>query len=328
MAHLVLVRPLVGAMKKQLAHDRVRQSVRHGLLFCSLTVSFFATATAEADVSPTPSPTSSVITIRSKDGTSIAVECAGTGPSLVIVHGGTGDRTCWTPLFPLFAPHFTVCAIDRRGHGASGDSPDYSIQKEIEDVPAVADSRSGPVSVLGHSYGAVCALEAAFLTNKISKLVLYEPPLQELDDSAVATRMEKMIQAGDRDQAAVTFFREIVMISPSEVAAMKARPSWPALKASIDLQIRQIRALAGYRFNPKRVSMLKAPTLLLTGSKTSSPQLKSAIDSLMQCLPNRRLVVFEGQQHNAMDTIPQQFASTVIDFLQSTNRNEPTNQLQ
>ena len=182
--------------------------------------------------------------------------------------------------------------------------------------------------MLGHSYGAVCALEAAFLTNKISKLVLYEPPLQDLDHSAVATRMEKMIQAGDRERAAVTFFQEIVMISPSEVAAMKARPSWPALKASIDSQIRQIRALAGYRFNPKRVSTLKVPTLLLTGSKTSSPQLKSAIDSLMQCLPNRRLVVFEGQQHNAMDTIPQQFASTVIDFLQSANRNEPTNQLQ
>lgn len=318
-------------MKKQLsamlvAQDRACQSVRHGLLFCSLAASFLGTATAETDVSPTPSRPGSVVTVRSKDGTSIAVECAGTGPSLVIVHGGTGDRTRWTPLFPLFASHFTVCAMDRRGHGASGDSLDYSLEKEIEDVAAVANSRPGTVFVLGHSYGAVSALEAAFLTNKISKLVLYEPPLQDLDHTAVAARMEKMIQAGDRERAAVTFFQEIVMISPSEVAAMKARPSWSALKASIDSQIRQIRALAGYRFNPKHVSTLKVPTLLLTGSKTSSPQLKSAIDSLMQCLPNRKVVVFEGQQHNAMDTIPQQFASAVIDFLQSTNSNEPTNQ--
>jgi pimeloyl-ACP methyl ester carboxylesterase len=320
-------------MKKQLsamlvAQNRACQSLKHGLLFCSFTVSFFATAMAETYVSPTPSPTGSAVTVRSKDGTFIAVECAGTGPSLVIVHGGTGDRTRWTPLFPLFASHFTVCAMDRRGHGASGDSPDYSLQKEIEDVAAVADSRPGPLFVLGHSYGAMCALEAAFLTNKISKLVLYEPPLQDLDHTAVAARMEKMIQAGDREQATVIFFQEIVMISPNEVVAMKARPSWPVIKASIDSQIRQIRALAGYHFDAKRVSTLKVPTLLLTGSKTSSPQLKSAIDGLMQCLPNRRLVVFEGQQHNAMDTIPQQFASTVIDFLQSTNRNEPTDQLQ
>lgn len=158
--------------------------------------------------------------------------------------------------------------MDRRGHGASGDSPDYALQKEVEDVAAVANSRLGPVFVLGHSYGAVCALEAAFLTDKISKVVLYEPPLQDLDHTAVAARMEKMIQAGDREQASVIFFQEIVMISPSEVVAMKARPSWPWLVASIESQIRQIRALAGYRFDPKRMSTLNVPTLLLTGSKT------------------------------------------------------------
>ena len=43
--------------------------------------------------------------------------------------------------------------MDRRGHGASGDSPDYSLQKEAEDVAAVVDSRQGPVAVLGHSFG-------------------------------------------------------------------------------------------------------------------------------------------------------------------------------
>lgn len=285
-----------------------------------------AAATADTDFSPKPSPKSSVVNVRSKDGTLIAVECAGAGPNLVIVHGGTGDRSRWKPLFPLFASHFTVCAMDRRGHGASGDSPDYALQKEVEDVAAVANSRSGPVFVLGHSYGAVCALEAAFLTDKISKLVLYEPPLQDLDHTAIAARMEKMIQAGDREQASVIFFQEIVMISPSEVVAMKARPSWPTLVASIESQIRQIRALAGYRFDPKRMSTLNVPTLLLTGSKTRSPQLKLAINGLMQSLPLRSLVVFEGQQHNAMDTVPQQFANTVVNFLLSTNSKEATHQ--
>jgi pimeloyl-ACP methyl ester carboxylesterase len=261
---------------------------------------------------------SSISTVAAKDGTAIAVECAGAGPNLVIVHGGTGDRTRWKPLFSLFASHFTVCAMDRRGHGASGDSPDYSLEKEVEDVVAVAKSRSGPVFVLGHSYGAVCALEAAFLTDKISKLVLYEPPLQDLDHTAVAARIEKMIKAGDRERATVTFFQEIVMLSPSEIAGMKARPSWPALVASIESQLRQIRALAAYRFDPKRMSTQKTPTLLLTGSNTQSPQLKAAIDGLMHSLPIRSLVVFEGQQHNAMDTIPQQFASVVTDFLLAT----------
>jgi pimeloyl-ACP methyl ester carboxylesterase len=258
---------------------------------------------------------SQVSFVSSKDGTRIAVECTGKGPSLLIVHGGTGDRSRWQPLLSLFASHFTVCAMDRRGHGESEAGPNYSLEKEFADVAAVANSRPGPVFVLGHSIGALCALEAAFLTNKISKLVLYEPPLQDLDHTAVSDRMEKMIHAGDREQALVTFLREIVMISPDEIAAMKRQASWPSRVSGIDIQIREIRALSKYRFDAKRMSTLEAPTLLLTGSKTASPQLKKAINSLMETLPKRTLVEFEGQEHNAMDKIPQQFAETVTNFL-------------
>jgi pimeloyl-ACP methyl ester carboxylesterase len=262
-----------------------------------------------------PKGPSQVSFVKSKDGTRIAVECTGQGPSLLIVHGGTGDRSRWQPLLPLFASHFTVCAMDRRGHGASEAGANYSLRKEPKDVVAVAKSRPGPVFVLGHSIGGVWALEAAFLTKKISKLVLYEPPLQDLDPTAVANRMEQMIQAGNRELALQTFLREIVMISPDEIAAMKRQAAWPARVAGIDIQIREIRALSKYRFDRKRMKTLKVPTLLLEGSKTASPQLKQAIDSLMNALPRRTLVVFEGQEHNAMDKIPQHFAETVTKFL-------------
>src|SRR5678815_1017549 len=89
----------------------------------------------------------SISTVASADGTPIAIECAGAGPSLLIVHGGTGDRTRWTPLFPLLEPTFRVCAMDRRAHGASGDTLPYSLDKEVDDVVAVAASQPGPVFV-------------------------------------------------------------------------------------------------------------------------------------------------------------------------------------
>ncbi|HET7608505.1 MAG TPA: alpha/beta fold hydrolase [Gammaproteobacteria bacterium] len=88
----------------------------------------------------------STATVPSADGTPIAFECAGAGPSLVIVHGGTGDRTRWTPLFPLLAAHFRVCAMDRRAHGASGDAPSYSLAKEVEDVVAVVEALSSAIT--------------------------------------------------------------------------------------------------------------------------------------------------------------------------------------
>jgi pimeloyl-ACP methyl ester carboxylesterase len=205
--------------------------------------------------------------------------------------------------------------MDRRGHGESEAGSNYSLTKEFEDVVAAVNSRPGPVFVLGHSIGGLCALEAAFLTNKISKLVLYEPPLQDLDHTSVADRMEKMIHAGDRELALVTFLREIVMISPNEIVAMKRQASWPSRVSGIDIQIREIRALSKYRFDAKRMRTLEVPTLLLAGSNTASPQLKQAINSLVDTLPRRTLVVFEGQEHNAMDKIPQQFAQTVTNFL-------------
>jgi len=205
--------------------------------------------------------------------------------------------------------------MDRRGHGESEQGPNYNLQKEIEDVAAAVNSRPGPVFVLGHSIGGVFALEAALLTKKISKLVLYEPPLQDLDHTAMADRMEKLIQAGNREQALLTFLREIVMMSPEEVQTMKARPVWPDRVAGVDIQIREIRALAKYRFEAKRMRKLTIPTLLLTGSETPSPQLKQAIKSLMDALPTRTVIVFEREGHNAMDTIPEKFAEAVTGFL-------------
>jgi pimeloyl-ACP methyl ester carboxylesterase len=218
-------------------------------------------------------------------------------------------------MFPLLSSHLTVCAMDRRGHGASGDSPAYSLQKEAEDVAAVVNARPDPVFVLGHSYGGVCALEAMFLTKRISKLLLYEPPLQERIDLGLVGRIETMIQDGKREEAVAAFLQEVVRVSPSEVAAMRTRPAWRSLVDSIDSHPRQMRALAGYRFDATRIRTVSVPTLLIRGGDTGNPDVKRACDSLMATLPNRTEAVLEGQHHNAMDTGRQQLAEAITNFL-------------
>ncbi len=69
----------------------------------------------------------------------------------------------------------TTHAIDRRGRGGSGDSDEYDLEREIEDMAAVVESIAEPVMLLGHSYGALIALEAALRTDNLNGLVLYEP---------------------------------------------------------------------------------------------------------------------------------------------------------
>jgi pimeloyl-ACP methyl ester carboxylesterase len=78
--------------------------------------------------------------VTSTDGTPIAYQRSGEGPPLVLVHGTSADHTRWKPVLPAFEEHFNVYALDRRGRGSSGDSEDYSIDQEFEDVAAVVGS--------------------------------------------------------------------------------------------------------------------------------------------------------------------------------------------
>src|SRR5689334_10111110 len=97
--------------------------------------------------------------VVSKDGTPIGYERTGMGPPLVLVHGTGVDHTYWDLLIPQLARDFTVYAMDRRGRGQSGDTLPYAMQREFHDIAALVNAIPGAVDLLGHSYGALCALE-------------------------------------------------------------------------------------------------------------------------------------------------------------------------
>ncbi len=116
--------------------------------------------------------------VVSRDGTPIAVFSSGDGPPLLLVHGATADHTTWRSVGPVLERAFRLHAVDRRGRGASGDGSSYEIEREYEDLAAVAetlaDEAGTPVDVVGHSYGGRCALGAALLTQSIRRLIVYE----------------------------------------------------------------------------------------------------------------------------------------------------------
>src|SRR5215813_14032441 len=191
------------------------------------------------------------LTVQSKDGTPIAVFCRGSGPALLLVHGGTGDHTRWDSVAPTLAERFTVCAMDRRGHGQSGDAQAYAIEREFADVAAVADSLEQPVILIGHSFGAICALEASLRTRRIVRLVLYEPPFPvrgPLADRDVLARFEELIQQGQKDAALELFLREIVKLPEARIAAARKEPSWSARAEAVGVQVREVKAVDAYGF--------------------------------------------------------------------------------
>ena len=273
------------------------------------------TATSAAQATLTRS--SEIVHVDSADGTRIAVECAGTGPTLLFVHGGVGDRQRWTPMFSQLASRFRTCAMDRRGRGESGDGPEYSLTREAEDVAAVANASRAPVYVFGHSFGAVVALEAAFLTDRIARLMLYEPPLHEPVEAnlEMAARLEGMVEAGELERALITFQRDIVQQPAEELVRMQSRPSWAAMVASMRAQPRQMRALAASPFQPDKMRALTVPTLLLLGEDTISPFARQSIAALRQTLPSATLVLLEGQGHNAADSGQTLLGDVIVRFV-------------
>lgn len=265
-------------------------------------------------------------TVTSADGTTIAFERTGAGPPLVLVHGSTADHARWDSVRSTFADHFTVYAIDRRGRGESGDAPEYELERESEDVAAVVDSIGEPVTLLGHSYGAICALEAALGTDQLRTLALYEPPLpvsdRDPDSENVLAEMEALVDDGENEQALVLFFREIVGAPSAELDALRSAPNWPARVDAVHSVVREERARKAYEFDAGRFAELTTPTLLVTGSE-SSPFLREATDALDDALPNSRVVVLDGQGHAAMNTAPELFLEEVLAFTTTRSSMSP-----
>src|SRR5690242_17165787 len=114
-------------------------------------------------------------TVTSKDGTTIAFDQVGEGPTIVQVNGALGTRSHAAPdsMADNLSKQFMVIDYDRRGRGDSGDTQPYAVQREIEDIEALIDWAGGSAFLFGNSSGAILALEAArVLSHKVKKMAL------------------------------------------------------------------------------------------------------------------------------------------------------------
>lgn len=253
----------------------------------------------------------------SKDGTAIGYYKNGTGPSLLLVHGTTADHSRWSPISPRFEQRFTVYTMDRRGRGVSGDSPHYDIMREAKDVAAVIEAIGGPVFLLGHSYGGICCLEASLISGKVSRLILYEPPIPTglpQYPPAVPDRIQSLVDSSRMEAGLEVFFREVVKMPEHELQAYRQLPVWQKRIQLAHTIPREMTLDRTYRFDAAKFAGFQVPTLLLLGGD-SPPVFQQATELVESVLTNSRVIVLPGQQHIAMDTNPELFVSEVIGFL-------------
>ena len=262
-------------------------------------------------------------TVRSADGTAIAYTQAGQGPPLVLVDGALCSRS-FGPMPKLAAqltPRFTVFTYDRRGRGASGDTRPYAIDREVEDIEALAALAGGTVFVHGTSSGSALALEAARRIPAIGKLAVYEPPFivdnsrTPIPDDYLA-RLDRLV-AERRNGDAVKMFMRFVGTPAIFTAVMPLTPVWPKLKAvaptlPYDIEIMQDHQ-RGTPLEDAEWALVKVPVLVAAGGK-SPAWMVSGTHALADALPDARYRTLPGQTHMVK---PQAIAPVLTGFFLS-----------
>jgi len=251
--------------------------------------------------------------LTSTDGTRIVTTEAGEGPPVLLVPGSAHDATAMGGLVRELAPSFTCHAMDRRGTGKSGDSPEYAIEREFEDVAVAVAALSEPLIVFGHSFGTLCALDAARRGARIETLVLYDPPIPldgppapEIIDAA-----EAALAAGDHRGVLEVLLRQIVRLPDSEWAVVSTLPDrW--FEAFAHTALREMAAVTDGDIGA--YADIEANTLLLLGTE-SPPHVARATRELAAVMPRATLELLEGQGHNAILAAPQLIADRITSFL-------------
>ncbi|HEY7049339.1 MAG TPA: alpha/beta hydrolase [Jatrophihabitantaceae bacterium] len=255
--------------------------------------------------------------VRSADGSTIGWTTIGSGPPILLVHGTALDRRAWNGVRRRLADRFTVHTMDRRGRGLSlAEHLPYDIVREAEDVAAVVEAVGRDVYVVGHSYGARCALEAALISDAVGRMFLYEPPMptpaHRVARAGLLDRLRKLAATGDDDGVLSTFLLDALRLAPDTVPAMRKTKAWSALLANAPLISRELECVQRTDVLD-RLGKVTVPVRLLVGT-TSAEYMRPAAESIVAALPDADLVELPGQGHTANETAPDQLAGAIRDF--------------
>jgi pimeloyl-ACP methyl ester carboxylesterase len=240
-------------------------------------------------------------TVRSADGTTIAFDRLGDGPPVVLVCGGSVDRSDDAPLAERLASSFTVFNYDRRGRGDSGDTPPYAIEREVEDARAMIDAAGGEANLWGSSSGAALALICAEQGLPISKLALWEPPY--IPDgfpkppSDQVEQYETMVAEDRRGDAVEYFMSKVVGMPPEFVAGARSQPWWAKTEALAHTLAYDARIMGDYTIPLERAASVKVPTAVFAGG-ADMPWMRDTAAAPADALPNGEARFLDGQGHD------------------------------
>lgn len=277
--------------------------------------------------------------------TSLYARAIGKGPPIIILHGGPDfDHGYFLPAMDRLTDAYHLFYYDQRGRGRSAEGvrpEDVTLASDVEDIDRVMQYfRLDAPALLGHSWGAVLALEYALRhPTRVSRLILMNPAPASATDVALVRKqyLERLgsdmdrqraivagaaYQAGDPEAVAA---RYRIHFKPSlkrpedyeqMMATMKAgfisqgKDGILKARAVEDQLMRDTWQVPGYDLLPKLRS-LRVPTLVITGDHDF---MAVAGDHIARAIPNAVLVTISDCGHFTFLECPDQVRNALDSF--------------
>ena len=266
---------------------------------------------------------------------------AGTGDTVILLHGGTGDYRSLPGPFRELSQKYHVISYSRRYHfpnknpivkvtslfGAvnrtSVGTNSYSALNEAEDLAALIQTlKLGRVHLVGTSYGAYTALALALKhPEMVRSMVLTEPPIHSWMKGTAAYRefMTKIWQparaAFKKDDKAAAM--RVFVNGLFGAGYFERLPESAAAAMMENAQAMEVLALSSDPFPylpKKKVEILRVPTLIMTGANTIA--VHRAVDAeLARLLPNAKSITVPNAGHGIARDNPSIFMKHLAEFL-------------
>lgn len=250
----------------------------------------------------------------------ITCEVRGSGPPLLMIHGGEGDRNSDDHFIPRLQDLFTVITYDQRDAGDSGGTDhNYGMLQHAHDAAGVLSALGYERAfVYGQSYGGIIAQAFALAyPDKVSRLILSVSSPGKRMRHERASEVNDFLDAYFSDAPLPPPLSPAMFFSPG---AFERRPELgkflerPKVAVQDPEQFRR-RMLAMEEFDSlDELPNIRMPTLVISGW---GDQIANPVCSwtLAKGIPNARLVVLESAGHALTWEVPELMAPIIRGFL-------------
>ncbi|MET0864360.1 MAG: alpha/beta hydrolase, partial [Nakamurella sp.] len=247
--------------------------------------------------------------IASTAGTTVVVRSIGSGPGIVILHGGGVAERDYHRLAAGLAERFSVHLYNRRGRADSRPlDGTETLQTDIDDLAAVLE-HTGARSVFGHSGGGFVALRAG-LRLPLDRIAVYDPGLsiQGRPSFEFFDSFNQAVEQGDYARAMTIMGRAV---SPDDLAAKlpfgvaelfgRAFLHTPVGRRFVDLLPTvpaEVKRIHDHDGPASDYAEITADVLLAAGSR-SPAYFTQTCQAIADAVPRGRAIVIPRCSHNA-----------------------------